>query len=79
MKRLENYIAGEWVQANSSEYLEVTNPATAEVLAEVPLSLSSDLDLAANAAAITLEVDEAALSRALFCLVRVCHRRFGLE
>jgi malonate-semialdehyde dehydrogenase (acetylating) / methylmalonate-semialdehyde dehydrogenase len=52
MKRLENYVAGEWVPAHTSEYLDVTNPATAEILAEVPLSLSSDLDLAASAAAI---------------------------
>ena len=50
MVQLKNYIAGIWQSSDTSEYLAVTNPATAEVLAEVPLSLTTDLDQAAIAA-----------------------------
>jgi malonate-semialdehyde dehydrogenase (acetylating) / methylmalonate-semialdehyde dehydrogenase len=47
---LDNYIAGSWTPATSSEALDVTNPATGEVLARVPLSSSDDLDAAVRAA-----------------------------
>jgi malonate-semialdehyde dehydrogenase (acetylating)/methylmalonate-semialdehyde dehydrogenase len=50
MKQLKNYIAGEWCQPETTDYLEVINPATSEVLAEVPLSLGLDLEQAATAA-----------------------------
>ena len=50
MKQLKNYIAGTWQQSETIDYLAVVNPATADILAEVPLSLSSDLDQAATAA-----------------------------
>ncbi len=50
-RTLENYIAGAWVPAaGASGTLDVTNPATAEVLAKVPLSGRSDLDAAVSAA-----------------------------
>lgn len=49
--RLQNYINGEWCTSNATEYLDVVNPATAEVLAQVPLSLPSELEQAAEAAA----------------------------
>ncbi|MEM8808797.1 MAG: CoA-acylating methylmalonate-semialdehyde dehydrogenase [Cyanobacteria bacterium P01_G01_bin.38] len=51
MKQLQNYIAGEWCPADTSEALDVINPATGDVMAEVPLSSGSDLDRAATAAA----------------------------
>ena len=35
---LDNYIGGSWTPAASSDQLDVTNPATGEVLARVPLS-----------------------------------------
>jgi malonate-semialdehyde dehydrogenase (acetylating) / methylmalonate-semialdehyde dehydrogenase len=48
---LDNYIDGEWTPAQAAtDVLDVTNPATGEVLARVPLSGASDLDLAARAA-----------------------------
>src|ERR687884_1331418 len=48
---LDNYIAGQWTPAQSaSDTLDVTNPATGEVLARVPLSAPSDLDAAVRAA-----------------------------
>ncbi|EKV00257.1 methylmalonic acid semialdehyde dehydrogenase [Leptolyngbya sp. PCC 7375] len=50
MKQLKNYIAGAWQQSKTTDYLEVINPATNALLAEVPLSLASELDQAATAA-----------------------------
>ena len=48
---LENYVAGRWVAAEDpSEILDVTNPATGETLARVPLSGAQDLDRAVEAA-----------------------------
>lgn len=49
-KLLKNYINGQWVESNSSESLEVPNPATGEVLARVPISTKEDLDKAVKAA-----------------------------
>ena len=43
---LENYVGGTWTAATGTEELDVTNPATGEVLARVPLSSSADLDAA---------------------------------
>ncbi len=48
---LDNYIAGEWTPAAAATgELDVTNPATGEVLARVPLSGGADLDAAVDAA-----------------------------
>ncbi len=49
--RLQNYINGEWRTSSAVDYLNVVNPATAEVLATVPLSPASEVELAAKAAA----------------------------
>ncbi|MBV8430479.1 MAG: CoA-acylating methylmalonate-semialdehyde dehydrogenase, partial [Solirubrobacterales bacterium] len=48
---LDNYVAGRWVPAQDpSRILDVTNPATGEILARVPLSGGQDLDDAVQAA-----------------------------
>jgi malonate-semialdehyde dehydrogenase (acetylating)/methylmalonate-semialdehyde dehydrogenase len=48
---LDNYVAGQWVSAAAAtDELEVTNPATGETLARVPLSGRADLDAAVAAA-----------------------------
>jgi malonate-semialdehyde dehydrogenase (acetylating)/methylmalonate-semialdehyde dehydrogenase len=69
---LDNYIGGAWTPAGSSERLDVTNPATGEVLAQVPLSNSTDLDAAVRAARETLpawrDVSVIERSRRLFAL-----------
>ena len=49
--KLLNYVNGAWQASAATEYLEVTNPATAEILAEVPLSPGSDVDRVVAAAA----------------------------
>jgi malonate-semialdehyde dehydrogenase (acetylating)/methylmalonate-semialdehyde dehydrogenase len=45
-RTLRNYLAGQWVSAQTSEFLEVRNPATDEVLALTPLSTGADVDAA---------------------------------
>src|SRR5262245_14259042 len=50
VRLLDNYVAGGWTPSTSSEALDVTNPATGEVLARVPLSSADDLDAAVRAA-----------------------------
>src|ERR1700761_9435774 len=48
---LDNYIAGRWTPAQAAtDLLDVTNPATGEVLARVPLSGQAGLDAAVTAA-----------------------------
>lgn len=47
---LKNYINGEWVESSSTEYLDVPNPATSEVLVKVPISTKGDVDKAVQAA-----------------------------
>ncbi|HEX8764602.1 MAG TPA: CoA-acylating methylmalonate-semialdehyde dehydrogenase [Candidatus Acidoferrum sp.] len=48
---LENYVNGAWCRATASEFADVTNPATAELLARTPLSIAADVDAAVQAAA----------------------------
>jgi malonate-semialdehyde dehydrogenase (acetylating)/methylmalonate-semialdehyde dehydrogenase len=48
---LENYVGGGWTPATAATgELDVTNPATGETLARVPLSGAADLDAAVRAA-----------------------------
>jgi malonate-semialdehyde dehydrogenase (acetylating)/methylmalonate-semialdehyde dehydrogenase len=49
-----NYIAGDWMVASGDQLQPVFNPATGEVLAEVPLAGGSVVDQAATAAAAAL-------------------------
>ncbi len=48
--KLLNYIDGEWCPSNSSETLEVYNPATRELLGKTPISGKNDVDRAAESA-----------------------------
>ncbi|MDK3158983.1 CoA-acylating methylmalonate-semialdehyde dehydrogenase [Anaerolineae bacterium CFX9] len=50
VKQLKQYIGGEWVTSTSSTYLPVINPATCEVIAEVPDGTREDVDKAVRAA-----------------------------
>ncbi|AUD13059.1 MULTISPECIES: CoA-acylating methylmalonate-semialdehyde dehydrogenase [unclassified Planococcus (in: firmicutes)] len=49
-KTLMNFIGGQWVKSNTDKYEEVPNPATGELLAEVPISTSEDLETAVASA-----------------------------
>jgi aminobutyraldehyde dehydrogenase len=44
------FIGGEWVDSSSGETLEVLNPSTGEVIAEVPRATAEDVDRAVGAA-----------------------------
>jgi len=45
-----NYIGGQWIRSSSPQTQEVVNPATAEVLARVPLSGAEEVERAVQAA-----------------------------
>ena len=54
-EQLLNYVNGTWQRSQARDYLAVTNPATAEVMAEVPLSPAEEVDQAAQSAAEAFE------------------------
>jgi malonate-semialdehyde dehydrogenase (acetylating) / methylmalonate-semialdehyde dehydrogenase len=49
-RTIRNYVGGSWVEPDTDERLDVTNPATGEVLAQVPMSTAKDVDRAVTAA-----------------------------
>jgi malonate-semialdehyde dehydrogenase (acetylating) / methylmalonate-semialdehyde dehydrogenase len=51
LTRVSNYIDGHWTNSTSSEWQEVVNPATGEVLAQAPLSTAAEVAAAIEAAA----------------------------
>src|ERR1700726_3906842 len=48
---LQNYVHGRWRRSATQEYVDVINPATAELLARTPMSSPADVDAAVQAAA----------------------------
>jgi 1-pyrroline dehydrogenase len=46
----KNFVGGEWVDSAGGETMEVVNPSTGEVIAEVPSSTEEDADRAVQAA-----------------------------
>ncbi|MCP4359853.1 MAG: CoA-acylating methylmalonate-semialdehyde dehydrogenase [Chloroflexi bacterium] len=53
--KLTNYINGKWRPSSANNYLDVKNPATNEILGQVPLSPAAEVDEAAQAAATALD------------------------
>src|SRR5437899_3837970 len=51
LTKLPNYINGRWQQATTTEWLDVSNPATGELIAQVPISTDADVNPAVDAAA----------------------------
>jgi malonate-semialdehyde dehydrogenase (acetylating) / methylmalonate-semialdehyde dehydrogenase len=49
--KIPNYIDGHWVESNAAEWQDVTNPATGETIAKVPLSGRPEVARAVEAAA----------------------------
>jgi malonate-semialdehyde dehydrogenase (acetylating) / methylmalonate-semialdehyde dehydrogenase len=49
--KIPNYIDGHWVESNAAEWQDVTNPATGEIVAKVPLSGREEVARAVEAAA----------------------------
>lgn len=51
VRKIKNFINGEWVESRTEEYLDVVNPATKEVVAQVPLTTKEELNEVAELAA----------------------------
>ncbi|ARD48905.1 CoA-acylating methylmalonate-semialdehyde dehydrogenase [Sporosarcina sp. P33] len=49
-KALSNFVNGQWVKSLTEKYEKVPNPATGEIIAEVPISTAEDLQVAVDAA-----------------------------
>src|SRR5579862_9643769 len=49
--KVTNYINGQWAASQSSDWRDVVNPATGEVLTSVPLADAADVNAAVEAAA----------------------------
>lgn len=47
---LKNFVNGQWVDSTTTEYLDIPNPATGELLATVPISTKEDVEQAVQAA-----------------------------
>ncbi|MCY0880606.1 MAG: aldehyde dehydrogenase family protein, partial [Firmicutes bacterium] len=50
MDTLQNFINGQWIDATEGGYVDNINPATGEVLAQVPQSTPADVNQAVQAA-----------------------------
>ncbi|HOV90031.1 MAG TPA: aldehyde dehydrogenase family protein [Syntrophorhabdaceae bacterium] len=48
--RLKFFINGEWIESKSEKFFEDTNPATGEIIAQVPIALEEEVDRAIGAA-----------------------------
>ena len=48
--KLTNYINGQWTDSHASEWRDIVNPATGEVLASVPLADAAEVNQAVEAA-----------------------------
>jgi malonate-semialdehyde dehydrogenase (acetylating)/methylmalonate-semialdehyde dehydrogenase len=51
LTKLSNYVNGRWTESNAGDWLDVTNPATGELIAKVPLSDAAEVADAVEAAA----------------------------
>lgn len=54
-RKLKNYIGGKWVESQTTQYEDVYNPATKELICRVPLSTREDLEYAAEVAQAAFE------------------------
>ncbi len=43
LTKVPNYVNGQWVDSKATEWLDVTNPATGEVIAQTPLSNAAEV------------------------------------
>jgi malonate-semialdehyde dehydrogenase (acetylating)/methylmalonate-semialdehyde dehydrogenase len=50
VETLDNFIGGRWVNARTTEFFEVHNPAVGEIIGRTPLSTAVDVDAAVRAA-----------------------------
>ncbi|MCQ4088485.1 methylmalonate-semialdehyde dehydrogenase [Saccharibacillus sp. JS10] len=55
VRKLKNYIGGQWIDSTTTEYENVYNPATKELICQVPISTKEDLQHAAEVAQAAFE------------------------
>src|SRR5690348_7415324 len=51
LTKVPNFINGQWIDSDATEWLDVTNPATGEVIAQTPLGSATEVAAAVEAAA----------------------------
>src|SRR6202040_2929792 len=51
LTKVPNFINGQWIESNATEWFDVTNPATGEVIAQTPLCNAAETAGAIEAAA----------------------------
>ena len=51
LTKVPNFINGQWIDSNATEWFDVTNPATGEVIAQTPLGSVAEVGAAVDAAA----------------------------
>jgi len=80
VNRLKNFVDGAWTESTSSEMLPVTNPTTAEIIAQVPLSTAAEVGRAVEAAQLAFEdwrqTPPYARARCMFRLKSLMEGRF---
>ena len=78
--KLRNLVNGEWVEPDGDAWLDVENPATAGVIAQVPLSTASDVGAAVAAAKAAFpewrDTPPVIRARRLFALKALMEERF---
>jgi malonate-semialdehyde dehydrogenase (acetylating)/methylmalonate-semialdehyde dehydrogenase len=80
VEKVKNYVGGEWTLSSSKEWSPVTNPATGDLIGNVPSGNASDVDAAVQAAkkAFTTwrEVPPAARARYLLDLRNLMEKHY---
>lgn len=80
VEKVKNYVGGEWALSSSTEWTEVTNPATGDTIGAVPSGEASDVDAAVNAAKKAFsswrEVPAAVRARYLFDLRNLMEKNY---
>src|SRR5438552_5980105 len=51
LTKVSNFVNGQWIDSNATEWRDVVNPATGEALAQVPLADAGEVNAAVEAAA----------------------------
>ncbi len=51
LTKVPNYINGRWAESRAGEWIDITNPATGETIAQTPLSDAAEVHAAVEAAA----------------------------
>ena len=67
--QLSNYVNGQWSPSAASEFLDVTNPARSEMLAQTPLSGEAETAAAMEAAAAAFQLSKTEIFGPVLSLV----------